>query len=181
MTFNDKILYLMFFIFAIGLSCGAFFEVYMEGAGKEQLMQFLSTLFDSGAAPGFWSGLLKSILNWIAFLILPFCVIYLPPLSVFCPFIPFIKGLSLGFSSTMLVETFGIKGGLYIATTLLPQSIIQIPVLCFLISLSIVSAHPKYKKALHQDARQYYIYYCTGGLLIVISCLLEALLMRLIL
>lgn len=181
MTFNDKVFFSLLFILGIGISCGAFFEVYMEGAGKEQLMQILSLFFNNGASSGFFSSLAKNLFNWLLMLLIPFAVIYLPPLVFFCPFIPFIKGLSLGFSATMLVEVFGLKGGFYIAATLLPQNIIQIPVLCYLIALSIISARSKNRKALHQDARQYYINYFIGCIFIIISCLLESVLMQLIL
>lgn len=38
MIVNKKIALAMFFIFAVGLCSGAFFEIYMKGEGKTQLM-----------------------------------------------------------------------------------------------------------------------------------------------
>lgn len=181
MTFNDKILFSMFFLFAIGVSCGAFFEVYMDAESKENLTQTLSLLFTQGSSSGFFQNIYKGLLNWFLILFIPFATLYLPPLAVFCPFIPFAKGLSIGFSGTVLVESFNLKGGFYIAATLLPQSLIQIPVMCFLITMSVASLQKSNKKALYQDTRQYYICYAAGAGLIVISCLIEALLMKLIL
>ena len=60
MTFNDKVLFSMFFIFAIGVSCGAFFEVFMEGAGKEQLTGLLSMVITQGNSAGFFQSLSKN-------------------------------------------------------------------------------------------------------------------------
>lgn len=181
MTFNDKVLFSMFFIFAIGVSCGAFFEVSMEGAGKEQLTELLSLMITQGDSVNFFQSLIKSILSCLPALLIPFLVIYLKPLTVLCPFIPFAKGVSLGFSATMLVEIFGLKSWFYIATTLLPQNLIHVPVICHLVAVSFVYGTAKNKKALHRDARPYYINYLIGSILIVISCLLEAVLRQLIL
>ena len=38
MIINKKVTFIMLFIFAVGLCSGAFFEIYMEGSGKTQLM-----------------------------------------------------------------------------------------------------------------------------------------------
>ena len=181
MTSNDKVLVLMIFLLAAGISCGAFFEVFMEGSGKEQLSNLLSSMFTEGHSANFWQGLIKSLANCIFVLAIPFSVIYFKPFILLCPFIPFIKGLSLGFSATMIVETFGYKGIFHILTTLLPQNLIQLPVLCYLTALSVVSVKRQNKKALQQDARPYYLSYCIGCCLLFISCLLEACLMKLVL
>lgn len=181
MTFNDKVLFSMFFIFAIGVSCGAFFEVSMEGAGKEQLTELLSLMITQGDSVGFFQSLLKSILSSLPVILLPFSVFYLKPLAILCPLIPFAKGVSLGFSATMLVEIFGLGSWFYIITTLLPQNLIQVPVICHLVAVSMVYGRTKNKNALHRDARPYFINYLIGSILIIISCLLEAVLRQLIL
>jgi len=181
MTFNDKVLFSMFFIFAIGVSCGAFFEVFMEGAGKEQLTGLLSLVITQGNSAGFFQSLSKNVLSSLPVILIPFMVFYLKPLAVLCPLIPFAKGVSLGFSSTMLVEIFGLESWFHITTSLLPQNLIQVPVICHLVAISLVYGTAKNRKALHRDARPYYIHYLIGSILIVISCLLEAVLRQLIL
>ena len=178
MTFNNKITLFLFFLLAVGICSGAFFEVYMEGAGKTQLMDFLSSLFAGNNGQNFFHSFFDSLKIWTVMLLIPFLSPFLPPLALLCPFLPFIKGITLGFSATMLVETFGIKGSWYIISTILPQNLLQIPVLCFLISMSMAMCSKTNRKALHIDARQYYLSYSVGALLILISCLLEAFLMQ---
>ena len=48
MAINKKLFWIYLFIFAVGLCAGSFFEVYMTGAGKDQLMDALSGFFTDG-------------------------------------------------------------------------------------------------------------------------------------
>ena len=175
MIINKKVTFIMLFIFAVGLCSGAFFEIYMEGSGKTQLMDIISSLVSCSPSGSFFSIFWNSFRTWLIMLLIVFVVPYVPPFAAICPFLPMIKGLTLGFSATMLVETFGIKGSWYIISTILPQNLLQIPILCMLIGLSMSKTT---KKTLHSDARLYLTYYGGGALLIFISCLLEAFLMQ---
>ena len=178
MIVNKKITWVMLFIFAVGLCSGAFFEIYMKGGGKTQLMDLLSGLVSGDSGQSFFSTFWNSLKMWLIMLAIAFFVPYAPPLAVVCPFFPMLKGLTLGFSATMLVETFGVKGSWYIISTIRPQNLLQIPILCVLIGISMSGAT---KKALRSNARLYFTYYGAGTGLIFISCLLEAFLMQFLL
>lgn len=175
MIINKKITFAMLFIFAVGICSGAFFEIYMKGEGKTQLMDLLSGLFSGTFKQGFFSTFWNSFRTWVVMLLIAFLVPFFPPFTAICPFLPMIKGLTLGFSATMLVEAFGVKGTWYIISTILPQNLIQVPLLCILIGLSTSKAT---KKALRSGTRTYLLYYGFGAALILISCLLEAFLMQ---
>lgn len=170
MLISKKTIFVMLFIFAVGLCSGAFFEVCMEGEGKTQLMQLLSSMFSGNSTQSFFAAFWGSLRLWLIMLLIAFAMPFFPPLIVLCPFMPMLRGISVGFASTMLIETFGFKGALYIFGTILPQSLIQLPVICLLLGLSFGVRN---KKALRGSVRQYLLYYAAGAAAIFISCLLE--------
>lgn len=189
MIVNKKITLTLLFILAVGVCTGAFFEVYMQGEGKEQLMEMLSGFFSGGSTQSFHIAFFNCIKIWLIIALILFLCPVFPPLAVMCPVIPLLKGLALGFSATMLVETFKVKGVWYIVSTMLPHGLIQIPALCVLAALSLQGAFltSKYflskrrrsanKNALQNYARQYLICYGITMVFIIISCLIEAALM----
>lgn len=189
MAINKKVTLILLFLLAVGICSGSFFEVYMQGAGKDQLMELLSGFFSSEGTQSFHIVFFNCLKTWLLIFILLFLCPLFPPLAILCPAIPLIKGLTLGFSATMLIETFGFKGVWYILSTMLPHSLIQIPVLCALSAISLEGAFLTLKyffskrrrsanrNALQNFARQYLMCYGIAILLIVISCLIEAALM----
>lgn len=186
MSINRKSILILFFILSVGICTGAFFEVFMKGDGKAQLIEMLSTFFDSESTQGFSTAFLSCIKSWIVILAIMFFSPVFPPLGVLCPVLVVGKGLTLGFSATMLVEAFGVKGGWYILSTMVPHALIQLPVLCVLAASSVefclirlgqfsrMKRRSFNKNALQVHARQYLSTYGFSLLLIVISCLLEA-------
>ena len=186
MLINKKLVLLFMFLTAVGICTGGFFEVFMNGEGKQQLIEIMSSFFSAENSQGTFAAFLNSFKTWLILLCLLFFSPVFPPLALLCPVIPLIKGLTMGFSATMLIEAFSVKGTWYIATTMLPQNIIQIPVMCFLAALSFEGAYitskaffsrkrrSLNKKALQNYARQYLIIYCAGIILIIASCILEA-------
>lgn len=186
MVINKKLTLIFMFLLAVGICAGSFFEVFMEGEGKQQLMDMLSGFFSGESTQSFRTAFFSCFKTWLMILAALFVCPLFPPLAVLCPLIPLVKGLTLGFSATMLVETFGLKGGWYIISTIIPHSIIQIPVLCLLAALSPEGASVVLrsfmqkkrrsinKNALQNYARQYLICYGAGTALIIVSCLLEA-------
>ena len=92
-----------------------------------------------------------------------------------------LRGLSFGFSAAMTLEVTGIRGILYIITTLLPQNLIQLPVYCALTALSLQAGAVRIKRAagrkrnaMQLDAKRYSLIFLTGLGIITLSCLLEA-------
>lgn len=178
MTVNKRVTVAMFFIFAVALASGSFFEIYMKGAGKQQLMELLGGLLADGQTQSFFATFWQSLRAWLLMLAVISAVPFLPPLLLLCPVFPALKGLSLGFSATMLVEAFGPEGAWYIFATILPHTLLQIPLLCFMTGFVTSGAT---KKALRKNARPYFL--CCGAAagLIFISCLLEAFLTQFLL
>lgn len=178
MTVNKRVTVAMFFIFAVALASGSFFEIYMKGAGKQQLMELLGGLLADGQTQSFFATFWQSLRAWLLMLAVISAVPFLPPLLLLCPVFPALKGLSLGFSATMLVEAFGPEGAWYIISTILPHTLLQIPLLCFMTGFVTSGAT---KKALRKNARPYFL--CCGAAagLIFISCLLEAFLTQFLL
>lgn len=192
---DRKIFIILLFITATGLCTGAFFEVFMSGAGKDQLISILENFFSGspGSNLTFFQSFLQSFKSNLVFLLLyfvsPIIVILLPLDGLYL----FFKGLFTGFSATMLVEAFGIKGVYYTALTLLPSGLLQILLFSFLGMLSlqegiqVIQAFRtrrgargrSNKNALQIFAGQYFKYYLAGLGIMTISCLLEAFFLQL--
>ena len=186
MVINKKLTLIFLFLMAVGICTGSFFEVFMKGEGKQQLMDMMSGFFAGESTQSFSTAFFGGFKTWLIILVVLFACPLFPPLCALCPLIPLIKGLTLGFSATMLVETFGLKGGWYIISTMLPHSLIQIPVLCVLAAVSLECAlvvvrsfiqkkrRSINKNALQSYARQYLVCYGAGVILIIASCMIEA-------
>ncbi len=190
---NKKIFFPLMLITAISMCAGAFFEVFMEGVGKEELMELLSSHFSVDQSFGFISILKNSFLSQIKTWFILFMCPIIPILALICPFICITKGLSVGFSSTMLVETFGFKGAFYILTTIMPQNLIQIPIFCLLSTLSIQMSvlvfnyyvyktnRKRNKNALQIAVRHYLTIFAYSLAIMLASSLIEAFLKQFLL
>ena len=190
---NKKIVFILLFITAVSMVSGSFFEVHMSGLGKEQLMETLSLHFSANNSEGFWAlftaSFFKILKIWGYMLLCPI----IPVLALFCPFICVFRGFSVGFSSTMLIEAFGMKGALYILSTITPHNIIQLPLFCILSSYTLKMSvkitkiylqknnRIRNKNALQNDARHYLTIYLLSLLILLISCLIEAFLKQVLL
>lgn len=186
MVINKKLFWIYLFIFAVGLCAGSFFEIFMTGAGKDQLMEALSGFFTDGGSSSFLSAFLRCAKTWLIITAVLFFSPLVPPLAVCGPFICIAKGMSAGFSAAMLAETFGLQGGWYILSTLVPHSLIQIPVMCAMASVSaeitfmVLKAllakkrRSAIKNALRIHARQYLMLFAASAALLGVSCVIEA-------
>ena len=191
MRINDKLMAVLVFSLFVSICTGSFFEVYMTGAGKQQLEDILYGLLNSDTGSNIGTGatlsfagcfmriFIKNLIVIILAYISPAVFITLPVMPAFI----LLKGISLGFSAAMTLEVAGIQGILYIITTLMPQNLIQFPVYCFLAALSLQESKVRInqgsngkRKALQLDARRYSLLFMTGLGIITLSCLLEALL-----
>ena len=189
MKLNYRLIVVLLFAMAVSICAGSFFEVSMTGDGKQQLENMLSGLLnpeDAGSentqitasfAGCFFRIFAKNLVVIALAYISPVVLITLPVLPTFM----LLRGLSFGFSAAMTLEVTGIRGILYIITTLLPQNLIQLPVYCALTALSlqagamrIMQAARKKRNAMQPDARRYSLIFLTGLGIITLSCLLEA-------
>lgn len=189
MKLNYKPIVVLLFALAVSICAGSFFEVSMTGDGKQQLENMLSGLLNAEnggsenvQSTALFAGCLFRILakNLVVIAlayISPVVLITLPVLPTFM----LLRGLSFGFSAAMTLEVTGIRGILYIITTLLPQNLIQLPVYCALTALSLQAGAVRIKRAagrkrnaMQLDAKRYSLIFLTGLGIITLSCLLEA-------
>ena len=189
MKLNYKPIVVLLFALAVSICAGSFFEVSMTGDGKQQLENMLSGLLNAenggsenvqstaSFAGCFFRILAKNLVVIALAYISPVVLITLPVLPTFM----LLRGLSFGFSAAMTLEVTGIRGILYIITTLLPQNLIQLPVYCALTALSLQAGAVRIKRtagkkrnAMQLDARRYSLIFLTGLGIIILSCLLEA-------
>ena len=166
----------------------------MSGQGKDQLIAILDNFFhNTGTSslsflPSFWQSFKSNFIFLLLYFISP-VIILLLPVNVFYLFF---KGIFTGFSATMLIEAFGVKGLYYSALTLLPSGIIQVMLFAFLGMVSLQEGvnvirtflagrsakGRKNKNALQVFAGQYLKCYVIGFGVMVASCLLEAFLLQ---
>lgn len=189
MKLNYRLIVVLLFALAVSICAGSFFEVSMTGDGKQQLENMLSGLLNAenggsenvqstaSFAGCFFRILAKNLVVIALAYISPVVLITLPVLPTFM----LLRGLSFGFSAAMTLEVTGIRGILYIITTLLPQNLIQLPVYCALTALSLQAGAVRIKRAagrkrnaMQLDAKRYSLIFLTGLGIITLSCLLEA-------
>ena len=188
---DKRIFFLFLFCAAIGLTTGCFFEIYLSGSGKEQLMTLLAGFFGSGSGLSLWTSFWQNFSGSALFLLLSFFLPLVPFLLPFAVLFLFFRGLFLGFSAAMVLETFGINGCLYIALTLAPSGLLQILLFAFLLTCSLQKLmeiqaarkrHPRRKtdsrKALQSLAGPYLYNYVTGLGVLISICLLQAFLLQ---
>lgn len=182
---DKKLICFLLFLTSIALCAGSFFEVSMEGIGKNQLMDLLTNQVTEQNTSSFITSMFNSFVPNIKLYCFLFLCPILPFLSILCPCICIFKGLSIGFSSTMLIEIFGAKGVIYILTTIMPHNIIQLPLICILSSLSMKASltvanfylyrgkRSRNKNALQNSVRHYLTIYVFALIFTFISCLIQ--------
>lgn len=200
MKINYKLFLLLLFIIAVGICTGSFFEAGMADNSKSGFFDALSNFFatsDSKNADGEVSlvkNFLSSFGSFLPALLVGYLSAFLPLLLPLVPLYIFTRGISVGFSAAAILETFGLRGILYILTTLMPPHLIQLPVFCFLGILSMQTGREvlafafsagrksagvrSAKKSLSYDLKKYSLLYLGGTILLLISCLLQVVLLQ---
>lgn len=164
---SKKLFVAILFLFAIGLCLGTFIEVFLEPGDKTSLFSAINSLFGdagsgssagSGSGPStqaplengasasgdtprwfggvLWSHVRVDLVCVLLIMLSPLLIITIP----ISPIVMLFKAVSMGFSSALLIESFGTAGLLHIITTLLPQCILEIPVYTYLICASLFFA-----------------------------------------
>ena len=138
---EKKTFLLLLFLAAIGLTTGCFFELYLSGEGKDQLIHQLADYFGSdGTDFSYWQSFWQNLRRCLPF----FCLCFLSPLlPVLCPVdltLIFLRGFFLGFTCSMVIETFSIKGIFYASITLVPWAVMQIMLFAELLTFSFIQA-----------------------------------------
>lgn len=221
MRINGRIFFILLFLCGVGICTGSFFELGLSEEAKSALSAALRVIFQGYIGTGsadaaaselndsgvFFSSFIMLAKAAVAPLILGFASAALVFLLPLLPLYVMLRGISIGLSSTMLLETFGAKGVLYIMLTLMPQNVIQIPICCLLCTLSMqlgrlfaaaflpkllpdfikkgfphlqkLSQNRSSKKILQANARSYLAFYLLGVLLLIGSCAIQACLLPL--
>ena len=182
---DKKFFLALLFLSAVGITTGCFFEIYLTGTGKTQLMDLLSDFFRQNPADHpFLLSTLQNIRSGLFFLVPAFFVPVLPFLLPINLAMLFSRGLFLGFSSCMLLETFGKEGLLYMIVTLIPIQILYLLLFCCLLSCSAEKFHTPglrrkgIRKALHHLAGLYSYTYAAGLAVLLLIGLLQTILLQ---
>lgn len=198
MRINYKIFLIFLFFAGVGICAGSFFAVGLGDESKSGIVSVLNAFFggetdvsasESGSFLQIFLPLLAAVFAAYlsAYLLLP-----LPLIPIYIT----LQGVFIGFSAVMTLETFGIKGILYILILLMPQNLIQLPVFCALGMLSFhvgkeflsvyasrisrvhhLSSARSTMKALQYDVKLYTLAYLFGAALIAVSCAMQAFLL----
>ena len=190
---KNYLFYIILLLCIIAFCTGAFYETSVQGSIKTQLMGLLSDYYmekDFSTLFNIFLHRAKDIsIVWLILLLAP----VLPIFAIFTPIFPVSKGLSLGFSATMIIENFGYKGIWYILLSILPQGLLPLPVICILTVLTIEfslhtakfyvqkSQRKRNKNALIKLSRHYILAFILGLIALLISCLIEVFLLQFLL
>ena len=183
---NKKVFFLLLFLTAIGMTTGCFFELLLSGSGKEELMSLLGSFLGSNkgsSAPA--EHIFSKIAAGAAFVLPAFLLPLLPWLMPFHLIYLFGRGFFLGFSSAMVLETFGARGLFYIAVTLIPAQLLQFLLFAFLLCCSLQEyQHLRHRKKSIRKAPQIfaagpYLYTYAAGLgILILICLFQSALLQ---
>lgn len=190
MKINEKLVLALLFICAVCISAGAFFEVHMTGAGKENLQTILTGFFTSESAAAdfkscFFNSLKYRLPAVFASFFAPFIFITMPVLPIYIA----IQSIALGFAAAMTLEAAGLLGMIYVGLYLMPQNLVLLPALAVLAAAAVQAGcscfsfrflrRKQKRKALQFNAGHYLKIYLIGSCAVIISCLLEAFLLQL--
>lgn len=171
------------FFFVLGISLGTFTELILSAQEKNELLQYLSRNLFLGELPkdSLPEVFITSMGNNLGLLLLialsGATVIGFPVALLSVAY----KGMTLGFSSALLLDTLSLKGSALILFALVPQNMILIPILLLSAICAINFARNAFstrqsgiKKSLTNNAGSYILYYFIFALLILIGCLIES-------
>jgi len=135
---EKKLFYLLLFLAATGFAAGVFYEIYVSGDGKTQLMELLSAIFD--AEDNFMSLLGAAVHNFcsgLPFLLCAFFMTWFPFLVMMFMILLFFQNFIYGISAALLMETFGLSEGLLhvMTATALPVLLRTMFFICFAVSI----------------------------------------------
>lgn len=146
---SGRILLFSVCCFLTGISTGSFMALSMDMSDKQKLLQYMLDYFSSGAQGiDHFALFFSSYGNNLVLL----AIMLISGLSIFGFPIAFIsliyKGMTLGFSMCLILESLSMKGVLYIISKVLPQNLLLIPL--FIVS---ASAAANYAVSVIKDLR----------------------------
>lgn len=171
------------FFFLLGISLGTFTELMLSAQEKNELLQYLSqNLFtvdlSQDSFPHIFVNSAGNNLGLLLLIALSGATVIGFPVALLSVAY---KGVTLGFSSALLLDTLSLKGTALILFAMVPQNIIMIPILLLSATCAINFAfntiserRSGIKKSLTNNAGSYILYYILFALLLLIGCLIES-------
>lgn len=179
---DKRLFFLLLFTAAAGLTTGVFFEVYMTGSGKTDLLDLLSAYLKTEEGLPFMQTAVQNI--WRETLWFLLCVFMrfvpaalLPLLFAAAVLALSCKGFFLGFSAAMVLEAMGLPGIPHLTLCLFPSGMIQLLLFAALISYSIREVNKK-RTASQYSVKQSLLTYLIGAAVLTFSVLLRAALLQ---
>ena len=181
-----KNLFISSFLFLIGVSAGVFLELSMDSADKMNAAQFLNQyLYTNSADPADYGNPFFSSAGLNLFLLVLMMLSGLSAIGFPAAHLVLIyKGMALGFSAGLTLETFSFSGIPTLLISMMPQNLILIPTFIAasaaaqdygIKALSQKSRH--YKKSGRSglpDTDRYIAVYIVLAVLVVAACIIEA-------
>lgn len=171
------------FFLVLGISAGIFTEIMMSGTEKEEIISYLDQylllanpneltfveilMHSAGNNLGLLFIMLLSGLSAVGFPVALAAIVY--------------KGMALGFSAALLIDSMSFKGAAIILTSMVPQNLIIIPV--FVIALvaalntaffTIKNRRFGFKKSLSKNVSPYLFLNSILALAIIAACFIES-------
>ena len=171
------------FFFMLGISAGVFTELMMTSAEKEGIISYLDQylLLADPNELAFTEIFMNSAGNNLGILF----IMLISGLSAFG--FPIIlaamayKGMALGFSAALLIESLSFKGIAIIFTSMIPQNLIIIPALVLagvaalnLAFLTIKNRRFGFKKSLAESSGSYLFLNSALALAVIAGCFIES-------
>jgi len=178
---RNTTIFSVFFFFLLGISIGTFMELMLSAQDKNELFQYLNANLFTENITSLPQIFINSLGNNLGLLILialsGITVIGFPVALLSVAY----KGITLGFSSALLLETLSLKGIILILLTIVPQNIILIPTFLLAAACAInfardaISARKTgIKKNLTNNAGSYLVYYILFSIVLLAGCLIES-------
>ncbi|MDD2217794.1 MAG: stage II sporulation protein M [Eubacteriales bacterium] len=184
---KNKTIIFSAFIFLVGISSGVFLEIFMNPQDKLQMANFLSNyLFQTGEfsisypAP-FLSSAAGNLLLLLLIFMFGLSAIGFPAAYAVLLY----KGAALGFTASIIIDSFALKGAASLCLTILPQNIIIIPVFILAAAsaqqygidsiLALRNKRGKINSGLRRTGRRYLITNLIFAAVIFFGCAIEAL------
>lgn len=171
------------FFFVLGISAGIFTELMMESVEKDSIIKYLDKYFhltgfeDVTFTEIFFNSASNNLGLLLIVILAGITAIGFPAAFVVLTY----KGMALGFSAALLIETMSFKGVALVFTSMIPQNLIIIPALLIASVAALNVAHYTIsnrrfgiKKSLTECSGPYILLNVILSIVIVAGCFIES-------
>lgn len=171
------------FFFVLGISAGVFTEIMMSDEEKAGFISYLDKYFllanpnDLAFADMFISSASNNLGLLLIILISGLSAIGFPVVLIAMIY----KGMALGFSAALLIDSMSFKGVAIVFTSMVPQNLILMPVLIIAgvaaLNLAFITIRNRkfgFKRSLSENSGSYLFLNTALALLIIAGCFIES-------